>query len=332
MSAETLLFDRPLLARRRARALRTGAEGADFLLASVLADMADRMAITTRTFVTGVALGDVTGRTAAMLANSGKVERVVRADGLVAGAGPGRPDLVIDEEALPFLPESLDVVVSPLAFQFVNDLPGTLVQIRRALRPDGLLLAALLGGETLTELREVLMEAEIAEGRGVSPRVLPVAEVRDAGALLQRAGFALPVTDRDRLTVRYDTLFDLVKDLRAMGATNILAARDRRPASRRLFLAAAEIYRERFSDPDGRIRATFDIISVSGWAPDPSQQKPLRPGSAQVRLADALKAEEISAGEKVAPNPARAAAPNSAPRRDPSSAGKAPGSRSDKPS
>ena len=324
--SDTRLFDRALLARRRARALAAPLRGADFLLQSVVEDMADRLAITMREFGTAVALGDVTGLSAAMLRASPKVGTVLRADGLVAGTGPGRADLVVDEEALPFAEASLDLVVSPLALQFVNDLPGALVQIRRALRPDGLLLAAFLGGDTLFELRQVLMEAEIAEGGGASPRVLPVAEVRDAGGLLQRAGFALPVTDRDRLTVRYDTMFDLIRDLRAMGATNILTARDRRPPARRLFLTAAELYADRFADPDGRVRATFDIISISGWAPDPSQQKPLAPGSAKMRLADALQTQEISATEKAAPG----SAPRSAPKQDPSSADRAPGSRSDR--
>ncbi|PLX38638.1 MAG: SAM-dependent methyltransferase [Hyphomicrobiales bacterium] len=298
---ENLLFDRALLARHRIRALRAAVDGADFLLRSVVEDTGDRLAVTMRCFETGVALGDFTGQTAAMLQSSGKVETIIRADGLIAGSDPGRPDLVIDEEALPFAEASLDLVISPLALHFVNDLPGALIQIRRALKPDGLLLAAFLGGETLTELRQVMLEAELACGDGAAPRVLPVAELRDAGSLLQRAGFALPVTDRDRLTVRYDTLFHLIRDLRAMGATNILAERDRRPVPRALFLKAAELYQERFSDPDGRIRATFEIISLSGWAPSPDQQKPLAPGSAKMRLADALKTEEISAGETADP-------------------------------
>jgi len=200
---------------------------------------------------------------------------------------------VVDEEALPFPPESLDLVVSLLSLQFVDDLPGTLIQIRRALRPDGLFLAAVLGGATLNELRDALTAAEIETTGGLSPRVVPFLDVKDLGGLLQRAGFALPVTDTDRLTVRYDSMFDLMADLRAMGATNPLRDRTRKPTSRRLFLRAAEIYAERHADADGRIRATFEIVSASGWAPHESQQKPLKPGSAQMRLADALHARDV---------------------------------------
>ena len=206
--------------------------------------------------------------------------------------------VVADEEALPFRDASLDLVVSALALQFVNDLPGTLVQIRRALKPDGLFLAALVGGETLTELRQAFAAAESEVEGGVSPRVAPFADVRDLGALLQRAGFALPVTDIDRLTVRYDSPFALMHDLRRMGATNALIERRRTPLRRATLLRMAEIYAERFADPDGRVRATFEIVWLSGWAPHPSQQQPLKPGSAQARLADALGTREISTGEK----------------------------------
>ena len=188
---------------------------------------------------------------------------------------------VADEEALPFGDASLDLVVSALALQFVNDLPGTLVQIRRALKPDGLFLAALLGGDTLTELRQSFAAAESEIEGGVSPRVAPFADVRELGALLQRAGFALPVTDVDRLTVRYASPFALMHDLRRMGATNALpSAAARRSGARRL-LRMAEIYAERFADPDGRMRATFEIVWLSGWAPHESQQQPLKPGSAK---------------------------------------------------
>ena len=186
----------------------------------------------------------------------------------------GSTGVVGDEEALPLAPDSIDLFASALALQWTNDLPGALIQIRAALRPDGLLLAAMTGGRTLAELREALAAAESEMRGGASPRVMPAADVRDLGALLQRAGFALPVADRDALTVRYDSAFDLFRDLRAMGAANALPERERRPATRRLFLRAAEIYAERFSDPDGRVRATFEIVSLSGWAPHESQQKP----------------------------------------------------------
>jgi len=199
---------------------------------------------------------------------------------------------------LPFGDATIDLVVSALALQFANDLPGVLVQIRRALKPDGLFLAALLGGETLTELRQSFAEAESDIEGGVSPHVAPFADLRDLGALLQRAGFALPVTDADRVTVRYDTVFALMHDLRRMGATNALLARRRTPLRRATLLRMAEIYARRFADADGRVRATFEIVWLSGWAPHPDQQQPLRPGSAKTRLADALGAREISAGEK----------------------------------
>jgi hypothetical protein len=175
----------------------------------------------------------------------------------------------------------------------VNDLPGALVQIRRCLRPDGLFIGALIGGGSLVELREVLGEAETEVTGGTSPHVAPFADVRDMGGLLQRARFGLPVADSEPLTVRYADLFALMADLRAMGATNTLAERIRRPTRRKIFLRAAELYAERYSDPDGRIRATFEMIFLSGWAPHGSQQKPLRPGSARMRLADALHTKEI---------------------------------------
>lgn len=283
------LFDRPLLAARRARARARPRPGADFLLARVVEDLEDRLLPVLRHFPEAVDLGLAAGPAAALLTRLGKVDRV-RTAALEPGEGV---DLVVDEEALPFPAESLDLVVSLLSLQFVDDLPGTLIQIRRALRPDGLLLAALLGGDTLRELRDSFAAAEIELTGGLGPRVAPFVGVRDLGSLLQRAGFALPVTDGDRLTVRYASMFDLIADLRAMGATNPLLDRSRRPTSRRLFLRAAEIYAERHADPDGRLRATFEIVSASGWAPHESQQKPAKPGSATARLADALKARPI---------------------------------------
>jgi SAM-dependent methyltransferase len=189
-------------------------------------------------------------------------------------------------------------VVSALALQFVNDLPGTLIQIRRALKPDGLFLAALAGGDTLTELRQAFAAAEAEIEGGISPHIAPFADLRELGALLQRAGFALPVTDVDRLTVRYVSPFALMEDLRRMGASNPLIERRRRPLKRATLNRVADIYCERFADGDGRIRATFEIVWLSGWAPHEGQQQPLKPGSAKRRLADALGTHEISAGEK----------------------------------
>ncbi len=202
-----------------------------------------------------------------------------------------------DEEALPFAPDSFDLVASPLVLHNVNDLPGALLQIRQSLKPDGLFLAAMLGGETLHELRGVMMEAETTMRGGISPRIAPFADKPQAGALLQRAGFNLPVVDSEIVTVTYDNAFKLMRDLRLMGEGNAILRRDKTFAGRALFMETARLYQERFAEPDGRIRASFEIIFMIGWAPHESQQKPLRPGSAQHRLADALGTSEIGTGE-----------------------------------
>jgi SAM-dependent methyltransferase len=207
-------------------------------------------------------------------------------------------DLVGDLESLPFAAGSLDLAVSLLALHGVNDLPGALIQIKRALKPDGLFMGCLLGGRTLQELRQALLEAESETMGGVSPRVAPFADLRDLGGLLQRAGFALPVIDSEIVTVRYRDAFGLLRDLRAMGWANALVARRKTPLRRETLLRAASLYAERFADPDGRLPATFEFVWVSGWAPHESQQKPLKPGSAKARLADALGVPEIKAGEK----------------------------------
>jgi SAM-dependent methyltransferase len=280
-------FDRALVATRRRRALGRHPDGGGFLRAAVVDDLAERLTAVKRDFSRTLDLGSG-GRMAAALRAHGIAE-VVRADVLAAEAAAGPPDLVVGEEALPFATASFDLVVATLTLQAVNDVPGALVQIRRALKPDGLLLAALLGGETLFELRTALIAAEAELTGGAAPRVAPFAGLQDLAALLQRAGFALPVADVDRLTVRYDSLFALARDLREAGAASPLAERTRTPLRRAVLLRAAEIYGERFADPDGRVRATFDIVSLSGWAPHESQPKPLAPGSATHRLADALK-------------------------------------------
>jgi SAM-dependent methyltransferase len=191
-----------------------------------------------------------------------------------------------------------DLAASLLALHAVNDLPGALIQIKRALRPDGLFIACLLAGQSLTELRQSLLAAEVELTGGASPRVAPFADLRDLGGLLQRAGFALPVIDSESVTVRYGDMFGLLRDLRAMGWANALSERSRKPLRRSVLLRAAELYAERFADPDGRLRATFEIVWLSGWAPHESQQKPLRPGSAKARLADALGVPEIGTGDK----------------------------------
>lgn len=260
-----VLFDRLLLRARQARAEKQGA--ATFLRDRIADDLAERLQAVLRTFADPIDIG-------------------------TPGALPGFPHLDLPDDdviGLPLAPGSIDLAVSALAFQLVNDLPGLLAQIRRALRPDGLLLAAMLGGDTLTELRQSFAAAETEIEGGVSPRVVPFADLRDVGALLQRAGFALPVTDVDRVVVRYDNAFALMKDLRAMGATNMLVERRRVPLRRATLVRMAEVYAERFADTDGRVRATFDVIWLSAWAPHESQQKPLKPGSAKASLADAIK-------------------------------------------
>jgi SAM-dependent methyltransferase len=294
MSAGPTIFDRKLLRSRQRRARALGPE--TFLLDRVADELGERLSAVLRHFDRAADLGTPTGAIRRVLAASGKV-------GIIIGAEPAPNDvapmqIAADEEALPFADGSLDLVVSGLALQFVNDLPGTLIQIRRALKPDGLLLAALIGGGTLGELREAFAQAESEIEGGVSPRVAPFADVRESGALLQRAGFALPVVDSDRLTVRYKTLFALMRDLRRMGATNVLSQRRRVPLRRATLQRMADIYAARFADADGRLRATFEIVWLSGWAPHESQQKPLKPGSATQRLADALGSQEISTGEK----------------------------------
>lgn len=272
------------MARLR-RALRTGP--ADFLLCQARDDLADRLAPILRRFSVAADVGTPLPHFRDLLSDLPGVETVIRV------SPEGAPDAgglmaVGDLEALPLRRQSCNLIVSGLALHSVNDLPGALVQIRQALVADGLFMGCLAGGDTLKELRACLTEAESEVTGGLSPRVSPFADIRDMGALLQRAGFALPVTDSESLTVRYDSMFELMADLKAMGATNILSDRQRRPSRRGLFVRAAQLYRDRFSDVDGRIRATFEILWVSGWAPHDSQQKPLKPGSAKQSLARAL--------------------------------------------
>jgi SAM-dependent methyltransferase len=296
MSTNPTIFDRVLLRACRARALALGSE--TFLLDRVAADMAERLTTVTRQFPLAVDLGTPNDAVRRALAETGRVGIIIAAEPDAHRLAPGFIRVAADEEALPFADASLDLVVSGLSLQFVNDLPGALVQIRSALKPDGLLLAALIGGGSLGELREAFAAAESEIEGGASPRVAPFADVRELGALVQRAGFALPVVDTDRLTVRYDSVLDLMRELRRMGATNVLRERRRTPLRRATLDRMADIYSDRFGDPDGRLRATFEIVWLSGWAPHESQQKPLRPGSATHRLADALGTKEMPAGEK----------------------------------
>lgn len=287
------VFDRSLVAWRRERAARSAANHV-FLLDRVAEDFAERLSIVRRKFPVVLDLGCATGAVGRAMVGVAGVERVISADlspGLIGGIGGGSR-VVADEEALPFRDGSLDLVVSGLSLQLVNDLPGALVQIRRAMKPDGLMLVALLGGLTLYELREAWLLAEAEIEGGASPRIAPFADVRELGGLLQRAGFALPVVDSDVVRVAYATPLDLMRDLKAMGGSNALHERRRRPTRRATLLRAADIYAERFSRADGRVEATFEIVTLTAWVPHESQQQPLRPGSAKARLADALGVRE----------------------------------------
>lgn len=299
MTAPADIFDRRLLVQRRRRAAGNAAAH-DFLLQRVAEDFAERLAIVQRTFPLVLCLPSHQGLVAAALAGLPSLGRLIEADAIALPEGKP-PDLIADEEALPFAAGQLDAIVSALSLQFANDLPGALVQMRRALKPDGLLLAAFLGGATLKELREAWLVAEDEVSGGASPRVAPFADVRDAGALLQRAGFALPVVDSDTVSVIYATPLDLMRELKGMGASNVLNARRRVPVTRGLLLRAAEIYAQRFGLPNGRIPATFEIITMTAWVPHDSQPKPLAPGSAKARLADALGAKERKPGDDGGP-------------------------------
>jgi SAM-dependent methyltransferase len=276
MATAPLLFDHALLHQRLQQ--RGGWQnGADFLWARAAEDLTERMVPILRPFGQMLDLGTPT-------AHFGTALHLLRPDAEIRRM----PLHAVASEALDLPAEAYDLVSSGLVLQHANDLPGIMVQLRRTLKPDGLFVGCLLGGATLTELRQVLTEAESEISGGVSPRVFPFADVRDMGGLLQRAGFALPVADSEKVTVRYADMFGLLADVRAMGGANIQHQRSRRFTSRSLFVRAAALYAERFADADGRIRATFEIIWLSGWAPHESQQKPLKPGSAKQRLADAL--------------------------------------------
>ncbi|MGA0601825.1 methyltransferase domain-containing protein [Caulobacter sp. KR2-114] len=292
MSAPPRLFDRDLHRRRLARAAR-GYAGADFLKRRAAEDIVDRLGAIQRQFPLAADLGARSGVFARALAGqpdvAGKIDTLIETDlapAMLAGRAGLR--LVLDEERLPFAEASLDLAVSSLALHWANDLVGTLIQVRRTLKPDGLFIGAILGGATLTELRQVLLQAESELAPGVGPRVSPFADAYDGAALLQRAGFALPVSDVDRVTVRYAHPLRLLADLRAMGETNVLVERPRGPLTRAILGRAVELYVQRFAEADGRVPATFEIITLTGWAPHPDQQQPLKPGSAKMRLADAL--------------------------------------------
>jgi NADH dehydrogenase [ubiquinone] 1 alpha subcomplex assembly factor 5 len=298
------VFDRRLVRRHRDRAA-SHLDGHDFLFREIAERLADRLDDVTRKFPRALDLGCHGGEVAAALRGRGGIETLVQCDLSAAMAGRaatnGRPTLVADEELLPFAAQSFDLVISDLSLHWVNDLPGCLLQVRQCLKPDGLFLAAMLGGDTLYELRQSLIEAEVAETGGVGPRVSPFADLRDAGGLLQRAGFALPVIDGDRLTASYPDILKLMRDLRGMGEGNAVRERTSRAVNRAIVARADEIYRRRFGDAEGRLTATFQIINLTAWAPAAGQQRSLAPGSARTRLADALGTTEISAGDKARP-------------------------------
>lgn len=298
MTSTPLIFDQALLQIRRNR-VASRLDDHDFLLARVAEDICSRLNVIHRKFPVALDLGCHHGLLTNALRAHANIGSMIAADaspamlercrGLRVQAAP---------DGLPFCHAAFDLVVSGLTLHLVNDLPGALLQIRQSLKPDGLLLAALLGGATLTELRQVFAEAETEVSGGASPRVAPFADVRDLGSLMQRAGFALPVVDADTVTVSYPSALHLMRDLRAMGASNVLIERRKVPLARAVLMRTVELYAERFSRPDGRVTATFEIITLTGWAPHDSQQKPLRPGSATARLADALGAVELPTGDK----------------------------------
>ncbi len=303
VAEEMELFDRRLLRARRERAAR-GLAGHDFLFREVAERLADRLLDIRRRFPLALDLGCRTGFLARALKGHGGVERVIGADPSLAMARRAAalgPAVVGEADMLPFRPGSFDLILSALDLHWVGDLPGALLQLRHALKPDGLFLGAMFGLGTLAELRDCLLEAESELHGGAGPRVSPFADLRDAAGLLLRAGFALPVADVETLTVTYPDALALMHDLRGMGEANALSARPRRFAGRALFARAAALYAERHGDAQGRISARFQLIFLTGWAPHDSQQKPLRPGSARHRLAGALGTTERSAGERARP-------------------------------
>jgi NADH dehydrogenase [ubiquinone] 1 alpha subcomplex assembly factor 5 len=284
------IFDRPALRRHRARAAALGSDGG-FLFREGAERLWDRLADIKRPFSRALDLDSRDKLLAERLCDAG-IDTVVAGDSAA---------LRVDLEALPFAPVTFDLVVSSLAFHWINDLPGTLLQLRQILKPDGLLLLNLFAGDTLDALRSALLEAESAIEDGASPRVSPFADPRDLAGLLQRAGFALPVVDSDRILVDYPDAWKLMRDLRAMGETNAAMLRHRHFSQRATFLRAAELYRQRFGDKNGRIPAQFEIATLTAWAPHEAQPRALRPGSAAARLADALGTQEQPAGDKATP-------------------------------
>ncbi len=295
-TSDIQVFDRQTLRQARRRSAKNTREHM-FLFDWAEAQIAERLLDVNRDFETALQIG--MRNDGAALLKTGKIKTLHTTDIIVEGAAA--PSVVSDEEFLPFKPAAFDLIISALNLHSVNDLPGALLQIRQSLKPDGLFVAAILGGETLHELRECLMQSELALKDGVSPRVFPFADKQQAGGLLQRAGFALPVIDSDIITVTYPHMFKLMHDLRAMGEGNIIDARSKLNPGKALFMDAAQRYAQHYSAADNRIEASFEVIFMLGWAPHASQQKPLSPGSAKHRLADALGGAEIKTGDKATP-------------------------------
>ena len=270
------LFDRALGAARAAR--KRKAEPS-ILTTTIAEELIERLTFVNRTFAQACVIAAEPHAIAARLEESGQVKHAAMR---LPAAG--------DDLELP--QQHYDALFSVLDLQTFNDVPGALIQMRRALKPDGLLMACLFAGDTLSELRQSWLAAEAAVLGGASPRVAPMIDVRELGGLLQRAGLALPVADLDRTIVRYADAVALIHEIRELGLSNMLTGRSRTPVSRRLLGAAVNHYQQNFTDPDGRIRATVEIAWITGWAPHESQQQPLKPGSAKARLADALKVDE----------------------------------------
>lgn len=284
-----LIFDHMCIEQFRKRAFKKAQKGSDFLLSYVVEDLYKRLSTVDRQFTLALDLHSHTGLAVEALNKSNKIHSIERVETDILYQSHSKKFHLRQREFLNFPKHYCDLIISLLSLQLTNDTPGVLNQIKNILKPDGLFLAVMAGAGTLEELRKSLFQTEMEMYGGVSPRIYPFADIRDVGAILQRAGFAMPVVDVEDITVRYNTMFDLMHDLKAMGMQNALINRSRRPVSKRFFLHAAEIYAQQFSDPDGRIRAHFSFIWLSGWAPDPNQQKPMRPGSAQISLADVFK-------------------------------------------
>lgn len=292
MSEQVRIFNRRLMRKRRDAAATRPAD-VDFLRVEAAARLAERLDDTTHTFPLAALIGNGRGHLAQALQGRAGIEQAVTLDiSPVQASAAGGLSICADEEWLPLKEQHFDLIAASMSLHWVNDLPGALVQINRALKPDGFFVANMIGGDTLTELRQSLLAAESALGSGVAPRISPFMDVRTAGSLLQRAGFALPVTDIDRITITYETPFKLLQELRQMGGANALTDTHKGALRRDVLMAAMQHYQDNYSDADGRIRATVDLITMTGWAPHESQPKPLRPGSAKMRLADALNTKE----------------------------------------